>query len=183
MLDLQPRLTGTNITLRPLAAQDFHELFTAASDPLVWAQHPDPDRGTREGFLAFFEGTLKSKGCLVAIDAARRSVIGWSRFSNYTPGERITIGYTFLARSHWGGAANAEMKRLMLRHAFTDVQEVLFTVAERNLRSRRAVEKLGAELAGAEETSRWGQIHVIYRLTPELWERGAVPGYGPQSVQ
>jgi N-acetyltransferase len=180
MLDLQPTLTGTHITLRPLVAQDFHALFAAASDPLVWAQHPDPDRGTREGFPPFFDGALKSKGCLVAIDATRRLVIGWSRFSNYAPGERITIGYTFLARSHWGGAANAEMKRLMLRHAFTDVQDVMFTVAEHNMRSRRAVEKLGAEFAGAADTPRWGQIHVIYRLTPQMWARGAVPGYGPE---
>jgi RimJ/RimL family protein N-acetyltransferase len=183
MLDLQPTLAGTHIQLRPLAAQDFDELSTAASDPLIWAQHPDPGRGTREGFPRFFDDSLKSKSCLVAIDAARRSVIGWSRYSNYAPGKRITIGYTFLARSHWGGPANAEIKRLMLRHAFTDVQEVLFTIAEHNLRSRRAVEKLGAELSGAEDAPRWGQVHVIYRLTPQLWARGAVPGYGPELVQ
>ena len=183
MLDLQPTLTSTHITLRPLAARDFHELLAAASDPLVWAQHPDPGRGTPGGFSLFFDGALKSKGCLVAIDAARRSAIGWSRYSNYEPAKRITIGNTFLARSHWGGATNAVMKRLMLRHAFTDVQEVQFTVAERNLRSRRAVEKLGAELAGAEDAPRWGQRHVIYRLTPQLWARGAVPGYGPEPVQ
>lgn len=180
MLDLQPTLTSKHIMLRPLAAQDFHELFAAASDPLIWAQHPDPGRGTREGFPPFFDGALKSKACLVAIDTAQQSVIGWSRYSNYEPGERVAIGYTFLARSHWGGSVNAEMKRLMLRHAFTDVQEVLFTVAERNLRSRRAVEKLGAELAGAEDAPRWGQVHVIYRLTPLLWARRAVPGYGPE---
>jgi RimJ/RimL family protein N-acetyltransferase len=71
------------------------------------------------------------------------------------------------------------MKRLMLGHAFTDVPQVLFTIAERNLRSRRAVEKLGARLAGADDTPRWGQVHVIYRLTPELWARDAMPGYGP----
>ena len=92
------------------------------------------------------------------------------------------IGYTFLARSHWGGTANAQMKRLMLHHAFTDVPAVLFTVAERNLRSRRAVEKLGAELAGAEDAPRWGQIHVMYRLTPQLWVRRAMLGYGPESA-
>jgi RimJ/RimL family protein N-acetyltransferase len=177
MLDLQPTLTGTHITLRPLAAPDFDELFAAASDPLIWAQHPDPGRGTREGFPAFFDDALKSKGCLVAIDATR--VVGWSRYSQYAPGERVTIGYTFLVRSHWGGTANAEMKRLMLRHAFTDVEEVLFSIAERNSRSRRAVEKLGAEFAGAADAPRWGQVHVIYRLTPQLWARGAAPGYGP----
>jgi N-acetyltransferase len=179
MLDLQPTLMGTHIMLRPLTAQDFHELFAAASDPLLWAQHPDPGRGTPEGFPPFFDGALKSKGCLVAIDVARRTLIGWSRYSNYAPYERITIGFTFLARSYWGGAANAEMKRLMLQHAFTDVQEVLFTIAEGNLRSRRAVEKLGAELAGTEEATRWGQRHVIYRLTPQLWTQAAAPGYGP----
>jgi N-acetyltransferase len=181
MLDLQPTLTGARLTLRPLAMRDFEELFAAASDPLVWAQHPDPDRGTREGFTQYFDGALKSKGCLVAIDAAR--LIGCSRYSNYEPGERITIGYTFLCRSHWGSAANAEMKRLMLEHAFTDVQEVLFSIAERNLRSRRAVEKLGAELTGAGDAPRWGQIHVLYRLTPQLWARSAVPGYGPEPVR
>jgi N-acetyltransferase len=177
MLDLQPTLRGPKITLRPLAAHDFPQIFDAASDPVVWAQHPDPDRGTREGFPPYFDGALESKGCLVAIEAER--LIGWSRFSNYVPARSVAIGYTFLARSHWGGAANAEMKRLMLRHAFTDVEEVLFTVAERNLRSRRAVEKLGAEIAGT-DAPRWGQIHVIYRLTPQLWARSAASGYGPE---
>jgi RimJ/RimL family protein N-acetyltransferase len=179
MLDLQPTLVGTAIALRPLAARDFDELFAAASDPLVWAQHPDPSRATAEGFPAYFADALQSKSCLVAIDVARRSLIGWSRYTRYEPGASVSIGYTFLARSHWGGPTNAEMKRLMLRHAFTDVREVVFMVAERNQRSRRAVVKLGAELVGAEDTPRWGQIHVIYRLTPRLWAQGAAPGYGP----
>ena len=180
MLDLQPTLVGTAITLRPLAAGDFDELFAAASDPLVWAQHPDPSRATRDGFPPYFADSLQSKGCLVAIDVERRSIIGWSRYTRYEPGASVSIGYTFLARSHWGGATNSEMKRLMLRHAFTDVREVVFMVAERNERSRRAVAKLGAELVGAEDTPRWGQIHLIYRLTPRLWEQGAAPGYGPE---
>jgi len=72
MLDLQPTLAGTHITLRPLVAPDFNALFAAASDPLLWAQHPDPGRGTREGFPPFFDDALKSKGCLVAIDTPGR---------------------------------------------------------------------------------------------------------------
>jgi len=181
MLDLQPSLTGPHITLRPLAAHDFRELLAVASDPLLWAQHPDPARGTREGFQLFFEGALNSQGCLVAIDTLRESAIGCSRYTNYEPGASVAIGYTFLARSHWGRAANAEMKRLMLHHAFADVPQVLFTVGERNLRSRRAVEKLGAELVGTEDAPRWGQVHVIYSLTPDLWARHAESGYGPGS--
>jgi RimJ/RimL family protein N-acetyltransferase len=179
MLDLQPILTGNRIALRPLQAGDFEELANAAADPLIWELHPDASRSTREGFAPGFHEALRSRGCLVAVDTARQTVVGWSRYHSYVPGERVTIGYTFLARSHWGGATNAEMKRLMLRHAFTDVPEVRFTVAARNLRSRRAVEKLGAQLAGAEDAPRWGQTHVIYRLTPELWRSGAAAGYGP----
>lgn len=183
MLDLQPILTSKQLTLRPLLAADFDALLEAASDPLIWAQHPDPSRGTRQGFRPFFDEALKSKAGLVAVDGVQHLLIGWSRYSNYAPAEAITIGYTFLVRRHWGGATNAEMKRLMLRHAFTDVREVLFTVAELNLRSRRAVEKLGAHLVGTEAAPRWGQIHLIYRLTAQAWAQRAVAGYGPTALE
>jgi N-acetyltransferase len=181
-LDLQPILRGEQMTMRPLEPQDFENLFAVASDPLIWSQHPDPGRSTREGFSSFFEDALGSKSCLVVVDSMHRTLIGCSRYSQYFPGQRITIGYTFLARSYWGGVANAGMKRLMLRHAFTDVQVVHFTIAERNLRSRRAVEKLGAELMETEAAPRWGQLHVTYRLTVEMWARDAAPGYGPEAA-
>ena len=61
------------------------------------------------------------------------------------PGE-MEIGWTFLARSYWGGAMNRELKRMMLAHAFRFVPRVIFVVGERNLRSRRAMEKIGARL-------------------------------------
>jgi RimJ/RimL family protein N-acetyltransferase len=179
MLDLQPTLVGRLLTLRPLTARDADELFAAAADPLIWAQHPDPSRGTRAGFPAYFAGALASGGCLVAVDAERHSIVGCSRYTDYVPAQSIMVGYTFLARSHWGGLANAEMKRLMLRHAFTDVREVRFSVAERNLRSRRAVEKLGARQVGADQVPRWGQLHVLYSLSAQSWAQNAAPGYGP----
>ena len=67
-------------------AHDYDDVFAIASDPLLWALHPDPGRGTPEGFPTFFKGALESNGCLVAIDAARQSIIGCSRYSNYAPG-------------------------------------------------------------------------------------------------
>ncbi|HTV76760.1 MAG TPA: GNAT family N-acetyltransferase [Steroidobacteraceae bacterium] len=178
-LDLQPTLVGPQLALRPLAQDDFEELAAAAADPLIWALHPDPGRATRAGFERYFADALLSQACLVAVDTAHDVPVGCSRYTQYVPGASISIGYTFLARSHWGGATNAEMKRLMLHHAFSDVQEVLFMVAEHNLRSRRAVEKLGALPRGVEDSPRWGQIHVIYGLTPRRWAQAAAPGYGP----
>jgi RimJ/RimL family protein N-acetyltransferase len=179
LLDLQPTLQGPSITMRPLVGEDFPGAMAAAADPEIWAQHPDPARATPEGFRAFFDGALQSKGCLVAISANNRAFVGWSRYTNYVADQQVDIGFTFLARSYWGGATNAEMKRLMLRHAFLEVPQVRFTVAEENWRSRRAVEKLGANLIGSEESPRWGQIHLIYHLTSQLWTQQAAPGYGP----
>ena len=55
----------------------------------------------------------------------------------------IEIGWTFLARSHWGGRANREVKRLMLDHAFTFVDTVIFWVGHENWRSQGAMTKIG----------------------------------------
>ena len=55
------------------------------------------------------------------------------------------IGYTFLARSHWGGPANREMKTLMLDHAFRWAKLVWFHVGQNNIRSRKAMIKIGGE--------------------------------------
>jgi RimJ/RimL family protein N-acetyltransferase len=149
--DLQPTLTGTLIALRPMCEDDFDALFAVASDPLVWEQHPEPDRCTDPVFRRFFRGGIDSGGALVAIDRGDGRVIGSSRFAEYDEASsEVEIGWTFLARSHWGGAYNGEMKRLMLDHAFRFVQRVVFRVGPDNRRSRRALEKIGARYVGRE---------------------------------
>lgn len=146
--DLQPHLRGPTLSLRPLAAADLDPLWQVSSDPLIWAQHPEPERATRDGFGRFFSRALDSGGALVVTDNASGQVIGSSRYYEWDPQRReVAIGYTFLARSHWGGAANPEMKRLMLDHAFRWADTVWFHVANSNLRSRRAMEKIGGHLA------------------------------------
>jgi RimJ/RimL family protein N-acetyltransferase len=177
MLDLQPTLQGEHVLLRPLKQKDFDALWRVASDPLIWAQHPVASRSTPAGFQTFFDAALQSQGCVLAIARADGMVIGCSRFHSYAIKQSVTIGYTFLARRWWGTGRNAEMKRLMLDHAFTDVEEVFFLVAEHNLRSRRAVEKLGAEIVGAEDRPTEGQLHIKYRLTPALWTANATGIY------
>jgi len=122
MLNLKPTLRGEDITLRPLGAQDFDEHFAAASDHMIWPQHLDQGRGARKGFPSFFEDALASKGRLIAIDVPRQSIIGWSRYSTYLPSERITIGYTFLTRSHWGGARLPERREYRYQYT-SDTEE------------------------------------------------------------
>ena len=90
---------------------------------------------------------LASKGALVAVDRKTQKIIGSSRYFWCGPApSELEIGWTFLARSHWGGAHNGEMKRLMLEHAFAFVSSVIFHVGINNLRSRQAVEKIGGVL-------------------------------------
>jgi RimJ/RimL family protein N-acetyltransferase len=76
----------------------------------------------------------------------------------------VEIGWTFLARSHWGGRYNGEMKTLMLRHAFRFVGTVIFVIGTRNLRSQRAVEKIGAVRVGFRPDT-GGHDSVVYEIT------------------
>jgi len=101
---------------------------------------------------------------LIALDAGDGRVIGSSRFHGYDEEKsEVEIGWTFLARSHWGGAYNGEMKRLMLRHAFRFVNSVIFVVGVRNFRSQRAVEKIGGVRA-ASRLTRGGVENLVYRI-------------------
>jgi len=163
--DLQPTLQGELLALRPLRPEDFHELYAVASDPLIWEQHPANDRYQEEVFKGFFREALESGGAFVAIDSKDGRVIGSSRFHGYDQEKsEIEIGWTFLARSHWGGIYNREMKQLMLRHAFKFVNSVVFLVGPQNLRSQRALEKIGAVRAGSRLDAA-GRDSFVYQIT------------------
>ena len=163
--DLQPTLTGELIELRPLRPDDFDALYAVASDPLIWEQHPASDRYKPDVFRKFFDDGLACGGALIAIDRATGNVIGSSRYFRYNQlFSEIEIGWTFLARSHWGGRYNGEMKRLMLQHAFRFVSGVIFRVGLTNLRSQRAVEKIGGTRVGV-STDAAGNQSYVYRIT------------------
>jgi len=147
--DLQRHLKGELLELRPLATDDWDELFAVAADPLIWEQHPERDRYTESVFRTFFKDALESGGAFVIIDRHTQQIIGSTRFYGYDPEKsEIEIGWTFLARKYWGGRYNAEMKRLLLNHAFKFVENVVFFVGEDNVRSQKAMQKIGAIKAG-----------------------------------
>jgi RimJ/RimL family protein N-acetyltransferase len=167
--ELQPVLQGELIGLRPLRPEHFPDLYAVASDPLIWEQHPTKDRYKEEVFKLFFREDLASGGALIAIDSKTGQVVGSSRFHGYDQEKsEIEIGWTFLARSHWGGIYNREMKQLMLRHAFKFVKSVLCLVGPQNLRSQRAVEKLGATRVGSRPDAS-GRDSFVYQLTASTW--------------
>ena len=171
--DLQPTLQGELLTLRPLLLDDFEDLFAAASDPLIWEQHPASNRYQDEVFRAFFAESLASGGALVASDRRDGRIIGSSRFHGYDPAlSEIEIGWTFLVRSHWGGRYNGEMKRLMIEHAFRFVDRVVFLVGPTNFRSQRAVEKIGGVRAGTRRDAASGRESILFELRAAAFARG-----------
>jgi RimJ/RimL family protein N-acetyltransferase len=98
-------------------------------------------------------------------DSSERQIIGSSRFHGYDQ-ERseIEIGWTFLTRSHWGGIYNGEIKQLMLNHAFKYIDTVVFLIGLQNIRSQRAIEKIGALRVGTRLDS-GGRNSFVYRIT------------------
>jgi RimJ/RimL family protein N-acetyltransferase len=144
MFDAQPHLIGELVELRPLRADDFGALSAAASDPLIWEQHPAA-RHREDVFRDFFAEHVASGGALLVLDRRTGEAIGTTRFHGYDAGgSEVEIGWTFLVRSRWGGVYNGELKSLMLAHAFRYVGTVVFLVHPDNVRSQRSVEKLGA---------------------------------------
>jgi N-acetyltransferase len=163
--DLQPVLKGELLELRPLRSEDFDDLYAVASDPLIWEQHPSSDRYKEEVFKEFFREGMESGGALIAIDSKDGRIIGSSRYHAYKEEQsEIEIGWSFLARTRWGGVYNREMKWLMLRHAFQFVKSVVFLVGPQNLRSQKAMEKIGG-VRVASRTDERGRVNVVYQIT------------------
>jgi len=177
-MDRQPVLEGERLLLRPLHPDDWDALFAVASDPLIWELHPANDRWQVATFRAYFADALDKGGALAVIDKQSGAIVGSSRMQGHDPanGGSVEIGWTFLARSHWGGAYNREMKRLMLAHALQFVERVDFRVGEHNLRSRGAMKKIGGRLSardgGVVQTASGPAQHVIYEITRESFAAG-----------
>jgi N-acetyltransferase len=160
----QPTLVGELVELRPIRDDDYDALFAISSDPLLWEQHPSKERSTADGFRAWFTDAVACEA-LVAIDRSDGRILGTSRYHDYDA-ERsdVEIGWTFLARSHWGTAYNGEMKQLMIAHAFRFVDSVYFEVHSENFRSQKAVQKLGAVYERSQPDKQGRGTNHIYRL-------------------
>ena len=177
-IDLQPHLVGDLIELRPMRPEDWEDLYAVAADPLIWEVHPARDRYKEERFREYFQEALQSRGALVAVERKTAKIIGASRYYWYGPDQsELEIGWTFLARSHWGGVYNGEMKRLMLRHAFRFVEHVVFLVDPVNRRSQLAMERIGGVRTGTRIDYK-GEEKIVYEITREAPESD---DHGPRS--
>ena len=145
-MNLQPFLETDLILLRPLRKSDFDLLYEVAKDPMIWEQHQCSDRYKRDVYSKLFKESLESKGALIVIDKSNDQVIGSIRYKMLEGTKNaIEIGWSFLSRDYWGGTYNKTMKKLMLDHAFKSVDDVVFYIDKENIRSQKAVEKIGGQ--------------------------------------
>ena len=155
-----------HFSLEGVAESDFESLYAVASDPLIWEQHPESNRWQRDVFSVFFaNGLANDLGCFVIRERLTQEVVGSTRYYGYNETDRcVRIGFTFLARKHWGTSANREIKDAMLERAFQLCESVLFDIGPENRRSITAVEKLGGVYSHTESPTK-----AVYVLKSSQW--------------
>ena len=170
-MNLQPTLANELVQIIPLKESDFEELFTVASDELLWEQHPEKDRYKKEVFEGFFKTAIASKSGFKVIDVKTGNTIGSTRYYDLNKLDKsIAIGYTFIDRKYWATPYNRALKNLMINYAFQFVESIIFHVGDTNFRSQKAVEKLGALHTETYLDEENGRTHVTYTLTKENWK-------------
>lgn len=171
--DLQPSLADEWVTMRPLFHTDFDDIYKIASDPLIWEQHPNHDRYKLEVFRNFFNIAVNSQGAFLVCDTKSKEIIGSTRYYDLDlQNKSVAIGYTFLSRHCWGKPYNRSLKILMLNHAFKLVEKVFFHIGVVNIRSQKAVEKLGAEKISEVDYAVQGEPsypYFLYELKKSKW--------------
>ncbi|WP_462222050.1 GNAT family N-acetyltransferase [Ferruginibacter sp.] len=172
-INFQPLLKNELVTAIPLTPSDFEILYSPASDPLIWQQHPNKNRYQLPEFENYFKGAIDSGGAFLVSDTQTNEVIGSSRYSDYDAEKNIvSIGYTFFVCSHWGKGYNYALKKLMLDHIFQFVDTVTFYIGAVNKRSQISLERLGAIKTGETEMAYYGEaakLDYIYTIAKEHW--------------
>lgn len=177
-LETQPTLENDQVILLPLQEGDFENLYSVASDPAIWIQHPSKDRWKRDVFQVFFEGAMQSNGAFKIIDKKTGKVIGSTRVYDFDASNNsIFVGYTFYSVSYWGTGVNKDVKMLMFDYLFQFVSKVILHVGSENLRSQIAVVRLGAEKVAEVEVGYYGEvpkINHVYEITKSSWSQNTI---------
>ena len=136
------------VKLRQTKKDDFNELFKLAGKKKIWEQHSNKDRYKKSVFLEYFNQGLKNEfGSLTIISRLDNKIVGWTRLYDFDENKpTVKIGYTFLGRLYWGTNINYNSKKLILNYLFSFLEYVCFDIFEKNIRSQKAVKKLGASL-------------------------------------
>lgn len=148
-------LSGSHVRLEPLSTTHHDALCESVRDGELWQLWytviPEPAEMQREIQRRLDEQARGTMCPFAVIDPATDRAVGMTTYMNVDqPNRRVEIGSTWYRRSAQRTALNTEAKRLMLSHAFDDLDcvAVEFRTHFFNQKSRRAIERLGAKLDG-----------------------------------
>lgn len=147
-------LSGTHVSVVPLDHSHSADLAEATADGNLhelWYTMVPPPEGIPEEINRRL--ALKEAGSMMpfAILNSEGKAVGMTTYMNIdAPNRRVEIGSTWYRKSAQRGPMNTECKLLMLRHAFEtlDCIAVEFRTHFMNVKSRRAIERLGAKMDG-----------------------------------
>ncbi len=149
-------LTGEVIKLEPLGMQHLDDLNQAGSGTEIWKYMPYGDLGAPGKMQEFIAELLKKQAagtdlpfCVIYRETGK--AIGMSRYLDIQPANRaLEIGGTWYSTEFQRTRVNTECKLLLLQHAFEVLgyNRVQFKSDVRNERSRRAIERIGAQFEG-----------------------------------
>ncbi len=148
-------LTGQTVDLLPLEKEHFAELETLARDKRIWEFYTfdgsDPIKFSSVLSSALIERAKGNQFPFVIRHKTDNKIIGSTRFLDIQPiHKKLEIGSTWLHPDYWATEVNLECKLLLLTYCFENLQAVRVQLKtdERNLRSRKAIEKIGGQFEG-----------------------------------
>jgi RimJ/RimL family protein N-acetyltransferase len=156
-MEIKPvTLTGRHVRLEPLAHSHVADLFAGGTDPSIWQYIPYPPVHTEADMRAWVDDLLarQAKGADLPFAVVHQGLgraIGATRYLDIQRANRaVEIGGTWYAPDHQRTAANTEAKLLLLSYAFETLGcvRVQLKTDERNVRSQRAIERIGAVREG-----------------------------------
>ncbi len=174
-------LEGVRAKLVPLAEAHLPDLLSAAQSPLIWAYMPT-NLQTEGSVQKWYQDALRAQEAgtevvFAIIDKEKGRAVGSTRFMDISaPNRGLEIGWTWLAPDVWRTRINTECKYLLLRHCFETLGaiRVQLKTDSRNLRSQKAMERLGAVREGVLRRHRilpdgYVRDSVYYSVLPQEW--------------
>jgi len=148
-------LENERVTLSPLKLQNFEELIPIASqvDLIQYSPSDISTPGSLKKYVETALEQLKNRTSIpfIIYDKQNKTYAGCTRYMHMNYKNKVLhIGSTWIGREFHGSGLNTQMKQLMVGYAFKtlDFEKVEFRIDERNIQSRKAVEKLGCTLEG-----------------------------------
>lgn len=148
-------LTGQTVELVPLATEHFDALMEITQDKRIWEFYSvncsNPAKLKQILNAAFVERDKGTQYPFVIYHRQDNKIIGSTRFTEMQPQhKKLEIGWTWMHPDYWASAVNLECKLLLLRYCFEQLgtQRVQLRTDVLNMRSRKAIEKIGAQYEG-----------------------------------